>query len=149
MLQNDPALLGSAIEEMLRIESPVQQSSHRVYAIPVEIGGVEIPAHCNMIGLFGSANRDERIFTEPDRFDISRTGSRHVAFRYGPHVRLGATLARTEARIAFTQIMEQLPGLRLESSQRGFWQWLRTQLGSDGRPPGPRRNGGKVSTTAG
>jgi cytochrome P450 len=113
LLRQQPALLPRAIEEMLRYESPVQQSVLRISTEPVEIAGQSIAAGQMLSAVIGAANRDPAQFTNPDEFDITREPNRHLAFGTGIHFCLGAPLARIEARVAFERLFAQLPNLRL------------------------------------
>lgn len=111
----DPALLDEAIEETLRWESPVQLAS-REATRDVLLHGHRIPAGDLVAFSVGSANRDERHFKDPDRFDLHRADKRdHVAFGLGEHFCLGSHLARMETRIASAAILERLPRLRFSS----------------------------------
>ena len=100
----DPALLPALVEEVLRYDSPVQVIFRRT-AQEVELEGGKIPAEQNVFLLLGSANRDERRFPEPDRFDIARNPQGHIAFGYGIHYCLGAPLARLEGRNALEALL--------------------------------------------
>jgi len=104
----DRTLVPSLIEEVLRYESPVQLLP-RVTAREVELEGGRIPAGATVFLLLGSANRDERKFPEPDRFDVTRNPQDHVAFGYGIHYCLGAPLARLEGRIALESLLFDCP----------------------------------------
>lgn len=97
-------LLPSAIEEVLRYRSPVQ-SMFRTATADVDLGGHVIPAGAPVVAWIGSANRDERQFSDPDRFDIQRSPNRHLAFGHGIHFCLGAPLARLEARIVLGELL--------------------------------------------
>ena len=108
----DPALLPALVEEVLRYDSPVQVIFRRT-AQEVELEGGKIPAGQNVFLLLGSANRDERQFPEPDRFDITRNPQDHVAFGYGIHYCLGAPLARLEGRNALESLLFECPPFRL------------------------------------
>ncbi|MCU1552716.1 MAG: cytochrome [Arthrobacter sp.] len=108
----EPSLLPQAIEEVLRYRSPVQ-SMYRVTATDTTLGGLPIPAGAPLVAWIGSANRDERQFQRPERFDIHRGPIRHLAFGQGIHFCLGAPLARLEARIALTAVLSRLSGLSL------------------------------------
>lgn len=103
----DPGLIPKAVEETLRFEppSPVQA---RYVAQDVEHYGQAIPEGSYMLLLNGSANRDESKFTDPDRFDIHRTGG-HLSFGQGLHFCLGSALARLEARVAFEEVLKRWP----------------------------------------
>jgi cytochrome P450 len=112
-LKAQPNLLPTAIEEMLRYESPVQNSTFRVTTQPYEVGGEQIGPDQLVIVMIGAANRDPNQFPDPDRFDIGRDPNRHLGFGMGIHFCLGAPLARVEARIAFQALLEHLPRLQL------------------------------------
>jgi cholest-4-en-3-one 26-monooxygenase len=103
-LRGDPALLRSAIEEMLRFESPVIQF-RRTATRDTELGGVHIAEGDKVVTFLPSANRDETVFPDPDRFDIERTPNPHVSFGMGAHYCTGAPLARLEARHVFGELL--------------------------------------------
>jgi cytochrome P450 len=110
-MQRDPSLVPNAIEEALRYDPPVQFLLRRA-ARDVEIAGAVIPENALVMVSFASANRDERKFADPDRFDVTRDAQGHLAFGHGIHFCLGAPLARLEARIALEEILARLPNLR-------------------------------------
>jgi cytochrome P450 len=110
LLRRRPELLPSAIEEVLRYLPPVQQSSPRVTRDGVELGDQRIPRHSLVFPVMASANRDERVFWDPDRFDIERDPNPHLGFGHGVHFCLGAPLARMETRVALSAMLERLPG---------------------------------------
>jgi len=105
-LRAEPALITGAIEEVLRYRSPVQYMYRRAVA-DVAIADQEIRTGQMVLAWIGSANRDESQFPDPDRFDIRRTPNRHIAFGHGIHFCLGAPLARLEAKIALTLLLER------------------------------------------
>jgi cholest-4-en-3-one 26-monooxygenase len=112
-LIDHPELLDSAIEEMLRYASPVMHF-RRTATRDTEIGGQSVREGDKVIFWHISANRDEEVFAEPDRFDVARTPNDHVAFGGGgSHFCLGANLARVEIRIMFSEILRELPELEL------------------------------------
>jgi cytochrome P450 len=114
-LREDPALIGNAVEELLRYDSPVQ-ASRRITVEPVSVSGVAIPAGSLVLASLGSANRDES-FWGPDAagLRLDRQNARqHVAFGAGPHHCLGASLARLEASIALARLITRFPGLALD-----------------------------------
>ena len=104
----DRTLVPSLIEEVLRYESPVQLIP-RLTAREVELEGGTIPAGTTVFLLLGSANRDRRKFSEPDRFDVTRNPQDHLGFGYGIHYCLGAPLARLEGRIALESLLCDCP----------------------------------------
>jgi len=109
----DREVLPGALEEVLRFEGPIKVIVRWV-AEDFERGGKQIKAGDRVYLLVNSANRDEKVFADPDRFDIGRSGQPpHIAFGRGAHACLGAQLARIEGRIALPRILDRLPGLRL------------------------------------
>ena len=112
-----PDLLDSAIDELLRYDSPVQLDG-RIAREPVEIGGKKIKAGQRVLGILGAANRDPEAFPNPDALDIGRAAGNHVAFGRGIHYCLGAPLARLEGRIAFRSLLARYPTLRLAEEPR-------------------------------
>jgi pimeloyl-[acyl-carrier protein] synthase len=111
-LRAEPVLLKSAIEEMLRFDSPVQGTA-RAASEDVEYGGVAIPKGALVLCGIGAANRDPAVFPEPDRFDVGRRDNHHLSFGFGAHFCLGAPLARLEGEIAFRALLERFPKLAL------------------------------------
>lgn len=116
-LRADPALLDSAIEEMLRFESPLQRGTFRIASEDFELAGCRIKKGDQVAALIGAANRDPEIFPDPDIFDIRRKPNRHIAFSNGPHFCLGASLARLEARVAFRLLLERFAEVRVAHPQ--------------------------------
>ena len=111
-LAETPGLLDSAIDELLRYDSPVQLDS-RIAREDVVFGGKRIRAGQQVIGVIGAANRDPAVFAEPDALDIERGAKNHLAFGRGIHYCLGSPLAILEGRIAFTTILERFSAMRL------------------------------------
>jgi cytochrome P450 len=107
----DRSKIARVIEETLRWESPVQYVSRETTA-PAVLGGVEIPAGELVSVAVGSANRDETHFEDPDRFDLRRDASDHLAFGFGQHFCAGSHLAALEARVALEALFDRLPNLR-------------------------------------
>ncbi len=103
-LRAQPDLLESAVEEVLRYSSPVQLDP-RCATRPVEIAGQRVEAGQIVVNWLGSANHDERVFREAERFDIGRSENRHLAFGFGTHYCLGANLARLEAQVALAALV--------------------------------------------
>jgi cytochrome P450 len=107
-LVEDPGLIPNATEELLRYEAPSPVQA-RYVARDVEHHGRAVPEGSVMVLLNGSANRDERKFDDPDRFDIRRRIGHHLSFGYGIHFCLGAALARLEARVALDEVLKRFP----------------------------------------
>lgn len=116
-LRSDPTLVRTAVEELLRYDSPVERSLSRWAAADVEVGGRLVKRGEHVIAVLGSANRDPAQFADPDRLDVRRYECKHVGFGRGPHYCLGAPLARLEAEIALQTLFERLPNLRLTIAQ--------------------------------
>lgn len=112
-LQREPSLIPSAVEEILRYESPEQRTSFRIVVEPMDIEGTRMEPGQQVGVIIGAANRDEVEFENPEVFDVRRSPNRHLAFGTGIHNCLGKTLARLEARIAIAAVLEELPNLRL------------------------------------
>jgi cytochrome P450 len=110
-------LIPSAIEEVLRFESPAQRSTFRVTTSPFMVGGVLLEPGQQIIALLGSANRDEIVFDNPDHFNIDRRRIPHFSFGAGSHVCLGQLMARMEAKIALEKISKTLPSIHLADTQ--------------------------------
>ena len=117
-LARDRTLMPSAVEEILRWTSPTTVSMVRTATSDVSIGGASIVSGQKLTLWYGSANRDEAVFAEPDRFDVSRSPNDHLAFGYGAHFCLGAQLARLELRVMFDELLERLPSLELAGEPR-------------------------------
>jgi pimeloyl-[acyl-carrier protein] synthase len=126
-LRKDPSMIGSAVEELLRYESPSQHTA-RLAHNDVELCGKLIRKRQAVYAVMGAANRDPARFPDPDRLDIHRTDNRHVAFGFGAHFCFGAPLARMEGQIAFATILRRLKNLQL---QPGPISW-RNNLGLRG-----------------
>lgn len=111
-LRSEPEVLPSAVEELLRYESPSQHTA-RLAPSDRELGGRPIGKRQAVIAVMGAANRDPEHFPDPDRLDLSRSPNRHVAFGWAAHFCFGAPLARIEGQIAFSALLRRLPGMRL------------------------------------
>jgi cytochrome P450 len=112
-VRQKPELMPGAIEEVLRFASPVWRLV-RTTRQEVEISGVTIPKDAVVFPWLASANRDDAQFPDPERFDITRTPNKHVAFGHGIHFCIGAPLSRMEASVALPIILNQLPNLRVK-----------------------------------
>ena len=122
-LRADRSLLPSAVEELVRYDSPVERTITRWAAVDVELGGQSIRRGELVIAVVGSANRDASQFADPDTLDLRREGGKHVGFGRGPHFCLGAALARLETEIALATLLERLPNLRLAIAEEDlYWR---------------------------
>jgi cytochrome P450 len=119
-LADDPALMDGAIEEMLRYETPAQRFS-RILTQDVTVHGQVMQAGIKVMMLYGSGNRDEAVFDQPDQFDIGRKPGRHLGFGNGIHFCAGAVLARLVGRVYFTELAVLLPSLRLVDDGPREW----------------------------
>lgn len=135
-LIEDPSLIPAAAEEILRFDSPVQGLS-RVTTREVTMRGKTIPKGARVHLLYASANRDPRVFDRPNEFDVTRSPNNHLAFGFGIHFCLGASLARTELRIGIEELLAHAPNYQLDlknldrlpsDTNRGFAE-LPTRLG--------------------
>ena len=112
LLRRRPDLVPNAVEEVLRFEPPAPTIFRRTTRA-ASVAGVEIPADADVLVVFASANRDEDRYPDPERFDVTRTPSRHFGFGAGPHTCVGAPMARVQARVALGLLLGLLPELRL------------------------------------
>lgn len=118
-LQEQPELIDTAIEELLRYDSPIQ-FTYRVAVEDLEIRGTTIRRGRLVHLLLASANRDPDYFDQPDSLDIGRRPNRHLAFGYGPHFCLGAPLTRLEAKLALGTLVRRFPKMRLAGQAPEF-----------------------------
>ena len=118
-LREDPGLIATAVEELLRYDGPVQRTA-RVPSEDVKFGDQVIGKDELVMPFIGAADRDPAQFADPDRLDIGRRENRHVAFGYGIHFCLGAPLARVEGQIALATLVQRLPKLALATDQPQF-----------------------------
>ena len=114
-LRNHPEIIGSAVEELLRYESPSQHTA-RIAPADNFLGGKAIRKGEAVMAIMGAANRDPARFFEPDRLDLHRSDNRHVAFGWAAHFCFGAPLARMEGQIAFSTLLRRLPNSSLAST---------------------------------
>lgn len=112
-LRAEPGLIDTAVEELLRFGNPVEHGNMRYLREPVEMYGTLMPRGSMVVLMLSSANRDERVFPDPDRLDLGRAPNRHVAFGLGAHYCLGAPLARLEGKLALQALVQRYPKLRL------------------------------------
>ncbi|MFN8442183.1 MAG: cytochrome P450 [Caldilineaceae bacterium] len=113
LLRAEPALMRSAIEEIVRFTDPVSEATERYASQEVTLAGVTIPSGGLTLAVLASANRDKHCFEQPDSFDIRRQKNRHLGFGHGIHYCVGAPLARLEGSIALNALLQRLPNLQL------------------------------------
>ena len=129
-LKKAPALIDSAIEESLRFDPPVL-GLYRNTTCDVTLHGVTIPSGSKVYINYAAANRDPKVFENPDAFDIRREHKRHMSFGLGTHFCLGSPMARLETEIAFKQLIQSLPDLELLGAGERiapFFLWGRRKL---------------------
>ena len=112
-LLNDPALIKSAVEELLRFNGPLETATERYAREDAVVAGTPIPRGEMVLAVLASANRDVQQFIDPDQLDLAREPNRHLAFGYGVHYCLGAPLARLEGQLAISTLLRRIPDLRL------------------------------------
>ena len=120
-LTDDPALAGSAVEELLRYDSSVQLTGRKA-SVDIEIGGQTIRRGDDVMCLLGAGNRDPQVYEDPERLDIGRKNIRPLSFGGGIHTCLGAQLARIEGEIAFRALATRLPQIRLDNIDTPEWK---------------------------
>jgi cytochrome P450 len=124
LLRSDPSLVPSAINEVLRLEAPIQGFSR--YAVSdYQLDAVTIPAGARAIMFYGAANRDEREYPDPDRFDVRRDPRTHLAFGAGPHQCVGMNLARLEMTALFTALAARIRRFEIQNAERALHNILR------------------------
>jgi pimeloyl-[acyl-carrier protein] synthase len=107
LLRSRPEIVGSAVEELLRFESPVQHTA-RIAPADMQLGGKTIAKGSRVVAVLAAANRDPNRFTDPDHLDLQRPDNRHLAFGWAAHFCFGAPLARMEGQIAFNALLRRL-----------------------------------------
>ncbi len=115
-LRHTPEMIRSAVEELLRYESPVQFTA-RVLKEDMEICGQPIRKGWTVLCMLGAANRDPKQFKDPDRLDLKRLNNQHLAFGAGAHFCIGAQLARLEGQVAIAQLVQRFPAMKLAGAQ--------------------------------
>ncbi|MCI0354141.1 MAG: cytochrome P450 [Acidobacteria bacterium] len=121
-LRAEPTLMPSAVEELLRYDSPIKLATPRWTLCEVTVAGVQIPRHAAVAIAIASANRDPEQFDRPDALDLAREPNRHLSLGQGIHYCLGAPLARLEGQVAFTALLRRFPRMRL-TVPRGSLRW--------------------------
>jgi cytochrome P450 len=124
LVREDPSLIPGAMHEVLRMEAPIQDFS-RLALSDYDMDGVSIPAGSRAIAFYGAANRDEREYPDPDRFDVRRNAANNLAFGTGPHVCVGVYLARIEMTALFTALAKKVRRFSLGETERGLHNILR------------------------
>jgi cytochrome P450 PksS len=112
-LRAEPALIPTAVEELLRFTTPVPCGAARTLLDDVEVGGTTMAKGSKVLGMIISANRDESVFENPDDLDLAREPNRHLTFAFGKHFCLGNQLARLEGQIAIGELVRRFPAMRL------------------------------------
>jgi cytochrome P450 len=118
-LRENPEIIRSAVEELLRFESPVQFTA-RVLKEEIELCGQRIPKRWTVLCMLGAANRDPRQFKEPNKINLKRTNNQHLAFSAGPHFCIGSQLARLEGQIALLNLVQRFPKMKLAGPKPEF-----------------------------
>ena len=111
-LRENPDMIRTAVEEILRYESPVQFTA-RVLKEDIEVCGQHIPKKWSILCMLGAANRDPKRFKDPNQLDLKRLNNQHLAFSAGPHFCIGAQLARLEGQIALLNLVQRFPKMKL------------------------------------
>lgn len=111
-LREDPSLVANAVNEVVRIESPLRAFSRKA-VVDAEIGGLEIPRGSRVLVVYASANRDEREWDDPDTFDITRDANRHLGFGHGSHGCAGQGLARLESQAILRELVTRVERINL------------------------------------
>ncbi len=119
LLRTRPEIVGSAVEELLRFESPVQHTA-RIAPADMQLGGKTIRQGSRVVAVLAAANRDPNRFSDPDRLDLLRTDNRHLAFGWAAHFCFGAPLARMEGQVAFHRLLRRLSRPALIDKN---WNW--------------------------
>ena len=145
LLRHEPALIKTAIEELVRFVCPVEMATERYAREAITIAETTIPRGELVMAVIGSANRDPNYFDNPDSLDITRTNNKHLAFGHGVHYCLGASLARHEGQIAISSLVQRMPNLRLniardqlrrEPGMEPFFAERARRFSTKTRPPG-------------
>jgi cytochrome P450 family 142 subfamily A polypeptide 1 len=116
LLVEDPSRIETGVEELLRWVSPIKNMA-RTVTRDVELRGQQLREGDQVMLFYPSANRDEAVFEDPDRFDVTRDPNPHLAFGFGPHYCLGSSLARLELKIMFTELLRRLPDIELATDE--------------------------------
>ena len=120
LLVDDPSRIPLAVEEFLRYVTPIL-NMRRTATREVELHGQTIREGDQVLLMYGAANRDETVFDNPDRFDVTRDPNHHVSFGFGTHFCLGASLARLEIRVMYEELVRRLPSIRVREGHELQW----------------------------
>ncbi|MGB2632694.1 MAG: cytochrome P450 [Candidatus Acidiferrum sp.] len=115
-LREKPEMIRSAVEELLRFESPVQFTA-RVLKEDMEVCGQSVPKRGTILCMLGAANRDPKQFKEPNQLNLKRLNNQHLAFSAGPHFCIGSQLARLEGQVAILNLVQRFPEMKLSGPQ--------------------------------
>jgi cytochrome P450 len=113
LLREDPAVMKTAVEELLRHDPPADGGQFRITLEDVELSGVTIPAGSGVLACIPVANRDPQVYDRPDELDLTRTSNPHLTLGHGPHLCMGAALARAELQLLLLALLRRFPKLRL------------------------------------
>lgn len=127
-LIDSPALIGTAVDELLRFSRLIAATLPRVTTEAVSLEGVQLPAGAAVLPVLSSANRDPAVFPDPDRLDVGRDNAAPLAMGFGPHYCVGAQLAKLELRIALTSVLKRFPGLRLAVDESSLSYRMETNV---------------------
>lgn len=133
ILRDVPGAITPGVEELLRWVSPIKNMS-RTVARDLEFGGQQLRTDDQLILVYPAANRDPAAFTDPDRFDVRREQNQHLSFGFGPHFCLGASLARLELKVMFTELVRRLPDIRLATADPLAWRASNFITGPEAMP---------------
>ncbi len=121
ILRTEPDAMLGGVEELLRWVTPIKNMSRTVVR-DMEFGGQQLREEDQVILVYPAANRDPAVFADPDRLDVRRDHNTHLAFGFGPHFCLGASLARLELKVMFTELLRRLPDLRMADDEPLPWR---------------------------
>ena len=128
-----PGVMETAVEELLRWVTPIKNMS-RTVTRDVELRGEQLHEGDQVMLMYPAANRDPRVFDDPDRFDVQRDPNPHLAFGFGPHFCLGSSLARLELRVMFSEVLRRMPDLELANDEPLPWRASNFITGPEAMP---------------
>ncbi|MCD9624613.1 cytochrome P450 [Rhabdothermincola salaria] len=130
---DEPESMETAVEELLRWVTPIKNMS-RTVTRDLELRGEQLHEGDQVMLMYPAANRDPRVFDEPDRFDVQRNPNPHLAFGFGPHFCLGSSLARLELRVMFSEVLRRMPDLELATDEPLEWRASNFITGPEAMP---------------